>query len=96
MNRKITWIRLNINYLSENYPDSALETSSPIKNLEIGLSEFVKAITLEHCSDNKNLPVRAELVKYIYDPATRATQTKVIISNQESFNVLKVIQATQA
>lgn len=96
MNRKITWIRLNLNYLSEDYPDRALETSSPIKTLEIGLSEFVKAITLEHCTDNKKLPVRAELVKYIYDPATKTTTTKTIVNNFESVEVLKMIQAAQA
>lgn len=96
MNRKTTWIRLNLNYLSEDYPDRALETSSPIKTLEIGLSEFVKAITLEHCTDRKNLPVRAELVKYIYDPATKTTTTKTIVNNFESVEVLKMIQAAQA
>lgn len=88
MSKKTVWHRLNVNYLSENYPDRALETSSPCKSIEHGLREFSKAITLERCSDDNRLPVVAELVKYIWDGVS--TSTKTIVSNKEDVEILKM------
>ena len=64
MNKKVKY-RLDVNYLSKEYDDSALETSSPIYSLDEGLAEYEKAIT-EKCVDNSEIAARVHLWKYAY------------------------------
>lgn len=58
--------RLELNYLSVDRDDLALETSSPIYSLEEGFRKYFDAIDNERCSDNKEMPVRAHLWEYHY------------------------------
>ena len=64
--------RLEINYFSKDYENAALETSSPIYDLESGFRAYFQAIDNEKCSDDKEKPVRAWLWEYRYkkDPAS--------------------------
>ena len=64
MNKKVKY-RLEENFLSRDYEDSALETSSPIYSLEEGLRKYEEAIK-EFCVDDKSVPVRCILWKYRY------------------------------
>lgn len=63
--RKVKY-RLEVNYLSVDRDDLALETSSPIYSLEEGFRKYFHAIDNEKCSDNKEMPVRAHLWEYHY------------------------------
>ena len=57
--------RLEINYLSRDYDDSALETSSPIYSKKEGWKEYRRAL-LEKCADDKTAPARVHFWKYNY------------------------------
>lgn len=63
--RKVKY-RLEIDYLSKDYDDRALSTSSPIYTLEDGFRRYFDAIDNERCSDDKEKPVRAWLWEYHY------------------------------
>ena len=58
--------RLEVNYLSRDYDDRALETSGPIYNKKDGWKEYKKAI-LEKGADNESAPARVHFWKYNYD-----------------------------
>ena len=60
--------RLEVNYLSRDYEESACETSRPIYNKREGLQEYMKALELK-CIDKKDIPARVHLWKYNYDAA---------------------------
>ena len=62
--------RLEVNYLSQDYEDRALETSSPIYSKREGLQEYRKALS-EKCVDMIERPARVHLWKYAYDAAGR-------------------------
>ena len=57
--------RLEVDYLSREYDDSALETSSPIYTLEEGLARYEEAIQ-EKCVDDPSKAARVHLWKYAY------------------------------
>jgi hypothetical protein len=58
--------RLELNFLSVDRDDLALETSSPIYTLEDGFRRYFDAIESEKCVDDKEKPVRAHLWEYHY------------------------------
>lgn len=87
MSNKV-WYRLNINYLSVDYEDRALETSSPIKSLKEGFAEYTKAIMLEKCVDVPDLPARVDLTKYTWNATTNKTKKDVILNNELEIKVL--------
>lgn len=64
MEKKVKY-RLEINYLSKDRDDAAVETSSPIYTLDEGMTEYVKALS-EKCVDDKRKPARVHLWEYAY------------------------------
>lgn len=64
--KKTVKFRLDIDYLSREYDNSALETSSPIYTLEEGLARYEEAI-LEKCVDDTSKAARVHLWKYAYE-----------------------------
>lgn len=60
--------RLEVNYLSRDYDDRALETSSPIYNKKEGWKEYRRAL-LEKCADDKTISARVHFWKYNYNEA---------------------------
>ena len=58
--------RLEVNYLSRDYDDRVLETSSPIYNKKEGWKEYKKAI-LEKCVDDESAAARVHFWKYCWD-----------------------------
>jgi hypothetical protein len=85
---KKTWMRLNVNYLSADRSDLALETSSPVKSLSEGLEMYTKTIMLEKCADNDAIPPRASLIKYVWDSVENKTVRETIVSNESYVPVL--------
>lgn len=63
MERKFKY-RLEIDYLSREYDDWAVGTSSPIFSLEEGLARYAEAIK-ENCIDNEEIPARVHLWEYV-------------------------------
>lgn len=63
MERKFKY-RLEIDYLSREYDDAAIGTSSPISSLEEGLARYAEAIK-EKCVDNEETPARVHLWEYV-------------------------------
>lgn len=68
MKKKVRY-RLEIDYLSRDYEDSCLSTSSPIYTLEEGFRKYFEAVENERCADDKEKPVRAWLWEYHYNRA---------------------------
>lgn len=64
MNKKVKY-RLEVDYLSREYDDSALETSSPIYTLDEGIARYEEA-TQEKCVDDPSKAARVHLWKYAY------------------------------
>ena len=64
MNKKVKY-RLEVDYLSREYDDSALETSSPIYTLDEGIAKYEEA-TQEKCVDDPSKAARVHLWKYAY------------------------------
>lgn len=64
MNKKVMY-RLEVDYLSREYDDSALETSSPIYALDEGIARYEEA-TQEKCVDDPSKAARVHLWKYAY------------------------------
>ena len=62
--------RLEVNYLSQDYEDRALETSSPIYNQKEGWKDYRRAL-LEKCADDNTSPARVHFWKYNYDAEGR-------------------------
>ena len=60
--------RLDVDFLSKEYEDRLLETSSPIYTLEDGLKKYQEAIT-KKCVDDESIPARCHLWKYRYTRA---------------------------
>ena len=58
--------RVEVNYLSRDYEDRALEVSSPFCTLESAFRKYFSAIDSEKCVDDKEKPVRAHLWEYHY------------------------------
>lgn len=63
MERKFKY-RLEIDYLSKEYDDMAIGTSSPISSLEEGLARYEEAIK-EKCVDNEEISARVHLWEYV-------------------------------
>lgn len=61
--KRIVRYRLEVNFLSKDYENSALETSSPIYTLEEGRREYEKAIK-QFCVDDPTIPARVHFWKY--------------------------------
>ena len=72
------WYRLNINYLSREYDNKAMEISEPLgNNEEIATQKyFEKLAENEKCLDNDLMPARIDLTKYVYD---NDTTTSIIL-----------------
>lgn len=87
------WYRVNINYLSKDREDAALETSSPAKTLEDGLRQFIKAAMLEKCVDNEKIPARVALVEYNCKKGERYATPRTIVDNYEEIAVIKFLTA---
>lgn len=66
MRKRRVLYRLEVNYLSRDYDDRALETSSPIYNKKDGWKEYRLAL-MEKCVDDKTAPARVHFWKYNYD-----------------------------
>lgn len=87
------WYRVNINYLSKDCENCALETSSPAKSLKDGLEQYTAAVMFEKCSDLPNIPARVALVEYVMKKGERHATPKTIVSNTEQVEVLKMLAA---
>jgi len=66
MRKRRVLYRLEVNYLSRDYDDRAIEVSSPVYNKKDGWKEYKKAI-LEKCADDKTVSARVHFWKYNYD-----------------------------
>lgn len=64
MERKVKY-RLEIDYLSKEYDDAAVMTSSPIYTLEQGKEEYERAVQ-EKCVDDASQNARVHLWEYRY------------------------------
>ena len=58
--------RVEINYLSKEYDDKALFTSSPYRDITEAVTAYNEALALK-CVDKKNKPVRVDLLEYKSD-----------------------------
>ena len=58
--------RVNIDYLSKDYDDKALNTSAPYYDYENALCDYEKACN-EFCADDKTKHVRVTIEKYTKD-----------------------------
>ena len=87
------WYRVDINYLSEDREDAALETSSPAKTIQDGYKQFIEAAMMEKCVDNKNIPARVALIEYKLKKGERYATPTTIIDNYEQVETLKILAA---
>lgn len=67
MKKRIARYRLEIDYLSKDYPEWALSTSSPIYTKKDGLRQYMQAIKTETCADDETRPARVHLWKYAWN-----------------------------
>ena len=76
------WYRININYLSKDYDNKALEISEPCGNNEnMAIKKYFDEIAKnKKCIDNEQVATRVDLTKYIYNKNTN--ETKAIIINK--------------
>jgi hypothetical protein len=65
MKRREVKYRVEVDYLSKDYEEAALSTSSPIYNLKDGWKAYKEAIK-EFCVDDKSVPARVHFWKYNY------------------------------
>lgn len=63
----IIWYRININYLSKDYDNKALEISHPAGNdKQKAIAQYNNELAKnEKCSDDPNKPTRIDLTEYI-------------------------------
>ena len=66
MRKRQVRYRVEVNYLSKDYEDAALEISSPIYTKADGWKEYRKSIK-KFCVDDKTKPARVWFWKYNYD-----------------------------
>lgn len=68
MKKRSVRYRLDIDYYSRSYDNSALCTSSPIYTLQEGKKAYKEAISKdEKCLDDPSVPVRVHLWRYSWD-----------------------------
>lgn len=77
------WYRINIDYLSKEYNNKALEISHPMGNdKENAIEEYLKEIDKkEKCVDNNKILARVDLTEYIYNDTTKKTTTNILMKN---------------
>lgn len=74
--RKVRY-RLDVDYLSKDYSDRALETSCPIYTKKDGMKQYAEAIK-HFCVDNDKIHCRCRLWKYGgWDDSNRAIQITI-------------------
>lgn len=64
--KKTVRYRLDVNYLSKDRNDLALETSSPIYTKKDGIRKYKEALR-EACVDDRSKAARVHLWKYFWD-----------------------------
>lgn len=74
-----TLYRVETNYLSKDYSDVALCTSTPCKDLETAIAEYDKS-TKYFCSDKKTKHARCRIDKYVWEENT-LIEKKTLIKN---------------
>lgn len=77
------WYRINIDYLSKEYDNSALTTSHPAgqdkaKAMQLYNDEIAKSAK---CVDDKNIPARIDITEYIYSKKTNTTRHNILAKN---------------
>lgn len=87
------WYRVNINYLSEDHEDAALETSSPAKTIQDGYKQFIQAAMLSKCVDNEKIPARVALIEYKLKKGESTATPTTIIDNYTQVEALKMLAA---
>lgn len=77
------WYRINIDYLSKEYDNKALEISNPCgDNKEKAIKEYKKEIAKKSkCVDNNKILARVDLTEYIYNNTTKETTTNILMKN---------------
>lgn len=76
--KKTVRYRLDVNYLTRDYEDWALETSAPIYTKQEGIAEYNKAVTEIVCVDDETKPARVHLWKYAWNESGRCTPITIL------------------
>ena len=79
----MVWYRINVDYLSKYYDCKCLDVSHPCgENKEKAIQNYYNEISKnEKCVDNREIPARVDLTKYIYNKETNETQTIILLKN---------------
>ena len=76
--------RVDVSYLSKEYDDSVLETSTPFGSLYSAEREYQNIIESgEMCVDDKTKPVRVKLLHYVWCDGMKCNAVELVKANYE-------------